>query len=293
MIHLHRPQSGFRRGSVIAITVIFMSFLLIGIVGAAYLLSSHLRITSLSGDYLQASYNAESALELALYRLKHRFEGYEGGRLDTWDKASEALTNSMKSTISYHMKPGEKVTIPLNGGSRQLALFYEDTVGENIHDLSSMNNTTPLLAGFPIAPATAAGNCLEVNLAGTYTGTGAANGSVESISTDLPCSATPTSVDTLTDPYPFTASKQQGQPYPFREFLNTHKQVYMLVKDTSSSQKAQLTIQLPSGANGTIAHPIAEVVAEGIYGTTIIRKFIKLPQNQTADITGSVLVTPR
>lgn len=284
------PRQELQKGSVIAITVLFMSFLLIGIVGAAYLLSLHLRITSLGTDYLQATYNAESALELSLYQLKHRREGYETDDTLAWKSATGPQENDtpdrMKSSIVYRMEPGEIASIPLLGSSSKIALFYEDKTGI-IHDLKSMSGLMPELS--VSTGQTEIGDCLEVNLVGVF-GT---DHKTESISTTLPCTGPNSFVNlgSLKDDNPRTYSLAAGQPYPFDKFLATHTEVLLLLNDASQSQKAQVQLRLRNGSEQqTVSSPMKKVTAEGTFGTTVIRKFIEIPQDQLPDLLSRVLV---
>jgi len=270
-------KTRYHNGSVIAITVLFMSFLLIGIVGAAYLLSSHLRVTSLGADYLQATYNAESALELSLFELKHRREGYERPPLELSWTPGEPPQNLLRSEISYRVKEDKPEEIPLSGGSRKLALFYEDVDG-TIHDLKDMRGLTMELGAYAQQPST--GTCLEVRLVGKYEQTG----EFDSISTSLPCAKDSLrALGSLVDPLQRTSALPSNQPYPFDQFIQDHTEVLLLVNDYPDSLRG-------AGATSTIASPQKSVVAEGIFGGSVIRKGITLWQDQLPDLLSRSLV---
>lgn len=288
----HQAQNGvrddLREGSVIAITVLFMSFLLIGIVGAAYLLSSHLRITSLGADFLQASYNAESGLEVALYEIKHRREGYESERNIAWDTES-----SSQSSIEYRMKANDTITLPLLGTTRKLALFYEDGATGNLEQMSSKPNLWPQLTVY--SSKTEPENCLDVNLIGKLR----SDGSFESISTPLPCAqkgSAPISLSSLKDITPSNASSTPGQDYTFMDFLTKHDDVLLLIGDISLNSEVSVDFSLtgasdtPQDLPRTIANPSLKIEATGTYRNTNILKGIELPQDKLPDILSRVIV---
>lgn len=283
------PSNKLHQGSVIAVTVLFMSFLLIGIVGAAYLLSSHLRIASLGTDYLQATYNAESGMELALYQLKHRREGFAPVPQEiSLAKGPKEPKNSIKSSISYLIEPNQPpISIPLkkklNSGAMNMALFYEDAKSTQIHDLTTQRSLIPKVSMYATKGDTL-NNCMELNLTGRPTEK--STFAFESISAQVPCNAKDDlkPLSSFTDKESSTDTKALGAPYSFGDFLQNHTEVILAVKDISDSQDGTFQFKLENNSKDvTIAHPFKTVVSEGIYGDTLIKKSIKdLPQEQTA-----------
>lgn len=274
------------KGSVIAVTVLFMSFLLIGIVGAAYLLSSHLRVTSLSADYLQATYNAESALELSLYELKHHREGYERSPLAiAWDPTAP-LDNGFISTIAYRIMDGQPIEVPLEGGIQKFALYYELEDG-TLRNIKDMQGLQVRLQG-KTTQATASQDCLQVRLSGRYTQQG--KDVFESITANAPCNQN-IDLKSLEDTNPRTESLPLGQPYPFAQFLRNHEEVILLVQDTSTQGNTLLDLQVQGvTTSATLAHPKKKIVTEGTSGGSIIRKTIEIYQDQLPTLLTNSLV---
>lgn len=274
-------------GSVIAVTVLFMSFLLVGLVGAAYLLSSQLRITSLGAEYLQATYNAESALELSLYSLKHRREGYETTTSLPLSEPGKSPASTLESKIQYRLTP-ETARFTLGGGAKKLALYYEEASG-SLRNLSDMPGLHLLMTakGTPDGM----GNCLEVNLVGLTKGIpqGRTSREYESISAEMRC-GTQADLTSLKDDNPRTytvADSTKG--YSFRQFLQEHTEVLLLINGKDPANTAEIIVQGVTPTE-TLASASKEVIATGKFGSVIIRKFVTLTQDQLPELFSRVLV---
>lgn len=266
-----------------------MSFLLIGLVGAAYMLSSQLRITSLGGDYLQATYNAESALELSLYQLKHRREGFEATTSLSDSTPGKSPKNTIDAEIQYRLTPATKtIDIPLDAGSKKLALYFEDSRGE-LQNLRTMPGLSISLTAKGTANKT--GKCAEVNLVGVTKEIppGRTNKEFESISSEIACNV-PTKLANIIDENPrtYTVSSTTAT-YPFGQFIQDHDSILLLMNGSSNDNHIALEVQGVNSTN-TIASPSRSVIATGSYGSVVIRKFIELSQDQLPDLFSRVLV---
>ena len=262
-----------KKGSTLAFTLLYIALFLILIVGVSYLLGKGLRVQRNIEQGIQASYNAESGIELALYEGKLHREGYEHQAFHKSTDIGLRTAGAIDYSIEYITAPQETGTMDISNSDRQIALFSESTD-------PTMSAPTSLSFFMSNIPNTLAekSQCLEVKLSGKK------DSAYHTISTTLPCSTQEKSLDT----YRFTDTSimNKGLVTKSSDFLKEHKEVYLIVRVIPTlAQTSTLHIQ----ADRPISSYLRRISATGRQQDLEITKRLRIPQDQSPDILSMAL----
>lgn len=264
-----------KKGSTLAFSLLYIALLLILIVGISYLISRAFKTQQYITQGMQASYNAESALELALYNAKLHREGYEQHRY--FPTSTIGFGKSDQGALDYEViftNPAhEEQAIPLTNTDRQVALFYETDA------LSAFQNNSDLSLDFrtkdlPISIQNTT-KCIELKLSGKQGST------FETIGTTLPCSQDLQNIDNHL--FSDGAQTNKGLITHATDFIKTHTEIYLvarLLPNLTEDKKPSLLIKTSSKTSSYNK----KVTATGRYNNLEIMKEMIIPQDQSPDI---------
>lgn len=282
MKHLHS-------GSIMTITLVYISLLLMSILGLFLSLSNLIRLQANTVDSIQSSYLADSGLELGLMELHLRGEGYE----NHIDNLEIGDGKSIDYSINYRTKQGIPLVFDSTTSTKTLALYYD--TGEKIIDNNGNNNTYITLENNMGSPS-----CAKLRLIGQ-----SSDGSYESISSDGNCRPrSPQGKQCMDNAIQSCAQSIPGVSFSdivdnsvrssnatlankqesFKSFLDTHTNVKIEIKPIIASKEDILFAVIQSPGR-TIASYQNQIFSTGTDGHTSISSSTKGYQESPLEIT--------
>ncbi len=263
-----------KEGSVIAITLVFIAVLMATVIGVSFLLSKLLSSGTLVVDGIKAGYNTESSLELALYQLKVRREGFEDKRDIT---IAEGKGNY---EIKYSTPALEKIEHTFEPGRDTLSLALYRDIPPNIVDINEGPFDIKLL--IKQATTVSSGDCARMRLIGRK------GDQYQAISKTYRCSPGNTPASIIGDKD--DSARLLGSnttTLSFEEFIRTHEEVKMEIKDLKQDASNALLVTVVTGTGNTskdIAGKHKIITATGSSGNVVIKKQVETLQDQVLNL---------
>lgn len=271
-------------GSALAFSLLYMALLLILIIGVSSLVTRIFRVNSYITQSMQASYNSESAFELALYDLKMHREGYENTQTLHGSQTGSPATSSIGYKIEYRNTEDKdrKISVPLSNDKRQFALFFEDN--NKIEDLNATSDLTYWIDGQVSSSYQTSSDpeeCMELRL------TGKKDDDYETVIAHVRCDNTPTSLLDKKFNQRDITQPTNSTTISLKDFVASHKENYMVANliqpAKSNTPDNSITLHL-SSANGTIASFNKTITTVGKYNNLEIKRRVQFSQDQTPDL---------
>ena len=279
-------------GSAVAISLLYITVMLVMILGVTSLLAKIIKSNGYITQSIQASYNSESALELALYELRMRREGYER----TQDPKSIPFldnptpkNNTYFYSIEYKGKEttNSKIKYPqqesLLIGKKQIALYYDQRTSSGGSEIISIDDTTPVIISTHDSSNSSGDPCVIIKISGQRVD----NAIFEAVSTTLECN-TSQPLLSLSGKDTTDITQDNSRILPFMTFLKEHKEIIMEVKSIyKRTPGIEFTISSPQRDISTL---YKTVYAGGRFNDLEVRRKILLEQDQTPEILSSVIL---
>ncbi len=264
----------YKKGSVIAITLIYISLLLIAVVALFFGITQLIRIEGLAKDNLQAGYTAESGIELGLLAISLREAGYQLPKKDI------ALTSddTMHIDISYRNTLPLGVTISDPAHILSAALYYDN--GTKIIDNDGTNDTYLTLQSNLGKPDCAKVRLIGKNSTGEYDSISSTERCYVREAKGTACLNNPTytcddplpgiSFDLIKDTSARNSSSKSSQT--FKEFINTHTENKIEVKalDASSTDPVFVGLYSPGRTQSSYQYSIT---SKGEHGRSSVQQY--------------------
>lgn len=269
-----------KQGSVIAITLVFIAILMATVIGVSFLLAKLLSSGGLVVDGIKAGYNAESGLEVALYQLKMRREGFE-------DKREMNLGEGKADySIAYKTAPLTPITHTFNKGNDtlSLALYRDIPTKSTITDINEASYDVKV--NFKQKISNTPTPCAKLRLIGRTGDT------YEAISKTYNCSLSSSTTSILGDRDDSarlldTPSGSSVTSVQFGEFIRNHKEVKVEIKDLKQDDSNPLEMTLVTGLGASskeIASLRKVVTATGSSGNVTVKKLVDSQQDQVLSL---------